>query len=282
MKLAQTRALVTGASGGIGSAIVREIVRCGGKALICGRQAQTLRALANEVDPGGTCVAVIVADITDERERRTVCDAATRWNGGINVLINAAGVAGFGMFEDASHDTIERAFAVNAIAPLRLCRDLLAHLGRQPRAHIVNIGSVFGSIAYPGHAVYSATKFALRGFSEALRRELHGTSVSVHYLAPRSTRTGFNSIAVEELNARFGIAMDPPERVAAALRDMLERERAEHVIGWPEKLFARINAVLPRVVDGALVRQVPAIRDSLATPHPARSNLEQTIQEKAS
>jgi short-subunit dehydrogenase len=122
------------------------------------------------------------------------------------------------------------------------------------------LGSVFGTIGYPGHAVYSATKFALRGFSEALRRELDGTNLRVHYLAPRSTRTKFNSSAVEALNEQFGIAMDSPERVAASLLDMLERNRAEAVIGWPEKLFARLNAMLPRLVDRALAKQLPAIR----------------------
>jgi short-subunit dehydrogenase len=168
------------------------------------------------------------------------------------------------MFASEHPDDIDRAFEVNALAPLHLCRALLPHLVSQPRAHIVNLGSVFGTIAYPGHAVYSATKFALRGFSEALRRELSDTNVRVHYLAPRSTRTKFNSSAVEALNERFGIAMDPPERVAASLLDMLERDRAEAVIGWPEKLFARLNALVPRLVDRALAKQVPAIRQYAA------------------
>jgi short-subunit dehydrogenase len=123
---------------------------------------------------------------------------------------------------------------------------------------------VFGAIAYPGHTVYSATKFALRGFSEALRRELTGTSVRVHYLAPRATRTRFNSSEVESLNERFGIAMDPPERVAAALLDLLERDRIEAVLGWPERFFARLNALLPRLVDRALAKQIPIIRQHAA------------------
>jgi short-subunit dehydrogenase len=281
MNLAHARALVTGASGGIGSAVVREIVSGGGKVLMTGRDEQALRALASELDPAESSVAVIVADVADERQRRTLCDAATRWNGGVNVLINNAGVAGFGLFENESREAIEQAFAVNALAPLHLCRDLLPHLLRQSRAHIVNVGSVFGSIAYPGHAVYSATKFALRGFSEALRRELHGSSVSVHYLAPRATRTRFNCAAVESLNERFGVSMDRPERVAAALRTMLERESAEQVIGWPEKLFVRINGLLPRLVDGALASQVAAIRESASARNASTPLLRRPIQERA-
>jgi short-subunit dehydrogenase len=124
----------------------------------------------------------------------------------------------------------------------------------------MNVGSVFGSLAYPGFAAYSATKFALRGFTESLRRELADTQVRIHYLAPRATRTGMNASAVERMNAELGVAMDPPELVAAAACDMLADGRLEAVLGWPEKLFVRINALLPRVVDGSLRRQLPVIR----------------------
>jgi short-subunit dehydrogenase len=282
MNLAHATALVTGASGGIGSAIVREIVGAGGKALITGRDAQKLRALAKEIDPAGTSVCIVVANVMQERDRRMLCDVATHWQGGIDVLINAAGVPDFGLFEDASQTSIERTFAVNALAPLQLCRDLLPHLSARPRASIVNIGSVFGSIAYPGHAVYSATKFALRGFTEALRRELRETNVRVHYLAPRATRTKFNCPELEALNERFGVATDSPERVAAHLRRMLERERAEQVVGWPEKVFARINALLPRLVDGALAAQARTIRYSLGAQRSGTPCSASPIEERVS
>jgi short-subunit dehydrogenase len=141
-----------------------------------------------------------------------------------------------------------------------LTRALLPHLSAQPRAIILNVGSTLGRIALPGFSVYAASKFGLRGFTEALRRELADTRVRVHYVAPRATRTGINTSAVERMNAELGVAMDPPELVARAVCDMLAGGRAEAVLGWPEKLFARLNGVLPRVVDGALRKQLPVIR----------------------
>jgi short-subunit dehydrogenase len=274
MKLAQARALVTGASGGIGAAVVAEIVRNGGKVLITGRDEESLQRLARALDREGETIAVLAADVTRAGDRRKIVDAACRY--GVNVLINNAGVASFGMFSDASGEDVEHAFAVNVLAPMHLCKDLLPHLRRQQRAHIVNIGSVFGAIGYPGHATYSATKFALRGFSEALRRELGNTNVRLHYLAPRATRTKFNCSAVEALNAKFGVAMDAPERVALAVRHMLEAEQADAVIGWPEKLFVRINAVLPGLVDRALAKQLPAIRQSMELSAPTPVSIQST------
>jgi short-subunit dehydrogenase len=176
------------------------------------------------------------------------------------VLINNAGVNHFQMFADQPPAQLDLAIAINLLAPMHLCQELLPLLQRQREACILNTGSVFGAIGYPGYAVYSASKFAVRGFTEALRRELADTNVSVRYVAPRATRTGINTSAVERMNAELGVAMDPPERVATAVCDMLAGGRVEAVLGWPEKFFARVNGLLPRVVDGALRRQLPVIR----------------------
>jgi short-subunit dehydrogenase len=264
MKLHEVTALVTGASGGIGAAIAREIAAGGGRVLITGREARALQRLAQSLDPHGDRVTVHVADIVRAQERDALVAAASAWCGGVNTLVNNAGIASFGAFAQLSKEELEQVLAVNVLAPLHLCRALLPHLQRKAASHIVNIGSVFGSIGYPGQAVYSASKFALRGFSESLRRELGDSTVRVHYLAPRATRTGFNCAAVEELNAKLAVATDPPERVAASVRRMLEADRAEAVIGWPEKLFVRINGILPRLVDRSLARQLPLIRQRLA------------------
>ncbi|NJD30679.1 MAG: SDR family oxidoreductase [Gammaproteobacteria bacterium] len=260
MNPASIRALVTGGAGGIGGAIAAELLSRGAAVLLVDRDAGALARAAERFAKYGDRVGTLAADLTVAADRQRICEDASRWRGGINVLVNNAGINHFRMFEDQPPEQLDLALAINVQAPMHLCHGLLPHLRRQPEACILNTGSVFGSIGYPGYAVYSATKFAVRGFTEALRRELADTNVRVHYVAPRATRTGINTSAVERMNAELGVAMDPPELVAKAVCDMLAGGRAEAVIGWPEKLFARVNGILPRVVDGALRKQLPVIR----------------------
>ena len=260
MNPATIRALVTGGAGGIGGAIADELLLRGAAVLLVDRDEAALERARQRLARCGERVGTLTADLTSAVDRDRLCAAATAWRGGVNVLVNNAGVNHFRMFADQPPEQLDLAVAINLQAPMHLCRALLPHLQRQPEACILNTGSVFGAIGYPGYAVYSATKFAVRGFTEALRRELADTSVSVRYVAPRATRTGINTSAVERMNDELGVAMDPPELVARAVCDMLAGGRVEAVIGWPEKLFARLNGVLPRLVDGALRKQLPVIR----------------------
>jgi short-subunit dehydrogenase len=254
------RALVTGGGGGIGGAIADELLARGASVLLVDRDAAALERASLRLVRFGDRVGTLAADLTRTDDRKRLCAEAARWRGGVNVLINNAGVNHFRMFADQPPEQIDLAIAINLMAPLHLCRELLPHLQQQTEACILNTGSVFGAIGYPGYAVYSATKFAVRGFTEALRRELADTGVSVRYVAPRATRTGINTSAVERMNAELGVAMDPPEVVAKAVCDMLAGGKVEAVLGWPEKVFARVNGLLPRVVDGALRKQLPVIR----------------------
>jgi short-subunit dehydrogenase len=252
--------VVTGGGGGIGGAIAAELVARGGAVLLVDRDAAALERATVRLAGAGDRVATLAVDLTRPDDRARIVATAAGWRGGANVLVNNAGVNHFGMFEQQSPAQLDLALAINVQAPMHLCHAMLPQLRARPEACILNTGSVFGSIGYPGYAVYSATKFAMRGFTEALRRELADTHVHVHYLAPRATRTGINTSAVERMNAELGVAMDPPEVVARAVCDMLAGGRAEAVIGWPEKIFARLNGVLPRLVDGALRKQLPVIR----------------------
>lgn len=261
MNLNKAIVLLTGAAGGIGAAMAEELLRRGASVLLVDKEKAALHRLTDErFQDFADRVAVFAANLTRADHRAQLVDLARRWRGGINVLINNAGVNHFRLLADQPPEEVDVALAVNVAAPIHLCRSLLPHLLEQTPAHILNTGSVFGSIGYPAYSVYSATKFAMRGFSEALRRELSGSSVGVHYLAPRATRTGINTAAVEHMNAELGVAMDDVATVARAACAILEQEGAEAVVGWPEKLFARINGVLPRLVDNAIKKQLPVIR----------------------
>jgi short-subunit dehydrogenase len=266
MNLGTAIVLLTGATGGIGHATAEQLLRRGARVLMTGRNVVKLQSLQQELAAGSDRIGIVAADLTQQADRRSLVAHATRWHGGVNVLVNNAGTSDFQGIENHSCEQIAALIATNLTAPLQLSRELLPHLRRQSKAHILNVGSVYGTIGYPGFAVYCATKFGMRGFTEALRRELTDTSVRVHYLAPRATRTGMNDVAVDAMNEHLQVAVDPPARVARAVCRMLEREQRELVIGWPEKLFARINAILPQVVDGAVRKQLPTIRHYIDAP----------------
>jgi short-subunit dehydrogenase len=266
MKLKGSKVLITGGAGGIGAAIAAEALARGADVLLADRDPAALSRVARQIGTPSGEVDTLAVDLTQAAELDTLCAHAQSWRGGIDILINSAGINCFGLLQEQTARDLERTLAINTQAPMLLVQRLLAYLQQRPAASIVNIGSVFGNIGYPGYAAYSASKFAIRGFTEALRRELADTQVSCHYIAPRATRTGINTAAVEAMNRELGVTMDDTATVAREVCDALEKGTASTVVGWPEKLFARINAVLPGLVDGAIVKQLPVIRRYASRP----------------
>lgn len=256
MKLNECRAVITGASGGIGQALVAALLEEGAQLLLVGRQTDALQMLG--IAHAGK-VQVVQADICERSGREAVVAAVQRF-GGINTLINAAGVNHFGLLDQHDETSIAELIGLNVTATLQLTHRLLPLLRQQGRALVVNLGSTFGSIGYPGFSAYCASKFALRGFSEALRRELADTQVKVLYFAPRATQTRMNAANVVAMNDELNVAMDDPHSVALQLLAAIRREEEERYLGWPEKLFVRLNSLLPRVVDQALRKQLPIIQ----------------------
>jgi short-subunit dehydrogenase len=257
MKLTDARIVLTGAAGGIGSAAARCLAQAGAKLVLTDLKSEPLVRLAATLAPG-TVLATVPADVAGDAGRAALAMAAREHRA--NVLINAAGVNPFGMFVEQTTDEIGKALAINAVAPLLLCRALLPLLLEQPSAHIVNVGSTFGSLGFPGFAAYSASKFAVRGFSEALRRELADTGVRVHYVAPRATKTALATDRVRAMNVELRVGMDSPQAVAAAIARALSDERRELLLGLPERFAARLNGLFPALVDASLRRQLPIVR----------------------
>jgi short-subunit dehydrogenase len=248
--------VLTGASGGIGRAMAAALAPHCEDLVLVGRDAARLPVIA------GT--RALAADLNDEAGLEAVVRAAA----GANVLVNNAGVSAFTAFAAQDESAMQGIIATNVLAPMRLTRRLLPALLAQPSAAIVNVGSILGYVGYPGCAAYCASKFALRGFTEALRRELADSRVQVMYLAPRTTRTALNGAALDALNAELGNASDAPEVVSAALVSMLAQPRAEIRLGMPESFFARLNQLAPALVDRALARQLPRIQRHLAKEAP--------------
>lgn len=240
MKATQARVLLTGASGGIGQAMAKQLHAAGAMVLGVGRNA----ALPN--------MPWVRADLTTNAGIEAVVSAASQRD--INVVVHAAGTPAFGAFSATPLAQMDAVLRTNLLAPLQLTQALLPGLLRQPRAQVVFVGSALGRIGLPGFSVYGASKAGLHGFAEALRRELGDTSVRVQILGPRSTRTGFNSAAVEHYNQATATAMDTPEVVAAALLRLIESEAAEKFIGFPERFAVRLNGLLGALLDGSFTR----------------------------
>lgn len=259
MNLLGKRILLTGAAGGIGRDLCQELALRGTRLCLVGRTDASMASLRHLVQKNGLTAVVVQADLTRERDRE---DAIWRMHlayDGIDVLINLAGLMDFQMFSDSDPAVMQKMLQINLQAPMQLTREILPGMLAQGSGRIVNIGSMFGSIGYPGFATYSATKFALRGFSQALRRELAGSGVGVTYVSPRGVRTAFNPRAVHAMAADGMMHMDEPAWVAARIANAIEREKDEAYLGFPESFFARLNGLWPRLVDHSLKKVVPAI-----------------------
>lgn len=255
MQLKQARILLTGASGGLGQDLARELAGAGAAVLLAGRDAVRLAAIKAEL---GAQADSVVADLTTAQGIAAANAAARAF--GVNVLINNAGVGAFGLFDQQAWPTVEQVLATNLEAPLRLTHALLPWLKAQPGAAIVNVGSMFGSLPFPGFAAYSAAKAGLRGFSQALRRELADTPVAVIHIAPRVIDTPLNTEAVNQLNRALKNNSDSSQAVARQIVAALRHGKGEHHFGFPERLFAWLNGFAPSLIDRGLAGQLATVK----------------------
>jgi len=245
MKLDKARILITGSSGGIGAALASALKAQGCDILLHGHTSKPILCGASSIQ----------ADLTTSSGRNAVIDAAKNFN--INVLLNNAGINQFSAFEQAD---IEKIISVNVIAPMKLTQGLLTHLKGQPSGAIVNVGSAFGQIGFPGYVAYCASKHAVKGFAEALGRELADSSVRVQYISPRATNTAMNDDAARQLNVALGNSSDDPIVVAERIVSALVKGESRVQIGHTESLQVKVNSLFPSLVDTALKKQLAAIK----------------------
>jgi short-subunit dehydrogenase len=273
MKPERLSVVLTGASGGIGSALAEALAEEGARVLLVGRRGAPLAALAESLGTDAReRVQALAADITTATGRAAIRDiAAAR---GCNALVNNAALPCFGSFADVDAEQIDAVLQTNLIAPIQLTLALLPLLRAQPAARVLNIGSATGRLGVPGFAVYGAGKFGLRGFSETLRRELADTSLRVQYLGARATRTGFNDARADDFNRRTRTAVDNPAAVARAALKLLRSGRGERFLGFPESLAVRINGLVPSLLDRAFGPHRAALRPAEVTTEDPSTNTE--------
>lgn len=251
---------LTGASSGIGKAIAHELAGAGANLILIGRDEERLTQVQQTL--GGTHQA-LVADISTEDGRQSIVEACQGMESGLDILVNAAGVEGFTGFEDMSDEKITNIIHINLTSTIILTKALLPILRKNRESQIVNIGSAFAGIAFPGFTVYSASKFGLRGFTEALRRELMDSDIAVRYFAPRGTDTPFNNSDVAVLNKELKVNIDTPEQVAKEFMGFMQTNKPRYSVGRPERIFTFMNKVFPGLVDKALFKQLPVIKQCL-------------------
>jgi short-subunit dehydrogenase len=255
MQPEQKLVLVTGAGSGIGRALCIEAANRGMAVALCGRRQEALEATRTLLGNGAGHL-IIPADITRPEDRGVIVDRIRNGRGALDILINNAGIVEGGPLETFDDDALARTFQTNVMAPMALTRDLMPLLVAAKPSRVVNVGSIFGDIGYPEFTGYSAAKFALRGFSMALRREWKRKGISVTYAAPRATQTDA-AAAFADLIAKTKMTLDSPEQVARQIWRAVARGQDSVYAPAPERVYVLIQRLFPRVIDWSLSRPSP-------------------------
>jgi short-subunit dehydrogenase len=245
--------LITGAGSGIGRALAIEAAQRGMVVALCGRREMALEGTAALLDRGSQHL-IIPADITNTQDRGRIVEVISGEWKALDILVNNAGVVEGGAIEKFDDDAVDRTFLTNVIAPIKLTRDLMPLLAAARPSRVVNIGSVFGDIAYPQFSSYSASKFALRGFSNALRREWKQIGIGVTYAAPRATRTDA-AVAFDHLIENAKMSVDAPAKVARQIWRSVASGHDSIYPPAPERIYILIQRIFPQIIDWALARQ---------------------------
>lgn len=258
-----TNALLTGATGGIGQAMAHNLAAMSHQLVLQGRNDSALQALAQGLrDKFPSCsVSTVVGDLTDGACQDELA-AAARANE-VNLVIQNAGINQFSLATNLEPTKTSQIMQVNLMAPMQLAAKLFPVLSAQANAQMIFVGSIFGYIGYPGNSAYCASKFGLRGFAQALRREWANSGVAVKYFAPRATKTAINEGAVDALNQALKVASDSPALVANRLVTFIAQSGFEYRIGYPEKIFVLLNSLFPRINDFFIRKQLPTINKYL-------------------
>jgi short-subunit dehydrogenase len=238
MRLEGKTIVLTGAAGGIGSLLCRELKAEG--ASIIGVD----RVDCPEADES------ILADLATEAGLVELCAKLAQLR--IDILVNLAGMQYFGPFDRQGPEQIWTCYAVNLIAPATLTRCVLPQMQARGMGQIVNIGSVLGAVNYPYFAAYSSSKAGLRGLSDALRRELGKSDIAITYIAPRAVRTAFNDADVNRFLKIANMHPDDPAIVARRIVKAIVERRKEVTLGIAESFYTRLNGAFPRLVDAGL------------------------------
>jgi hypothetical protein len=245
--------LVTGASSGIGAATARLFGQAGYRVAMGARRIDRLLALARQIEAQGGQALTLCIDLTRLEEIQALVQATIERYGQIDVLVNNAGAGRLDWLENLDPvEGIEGQLKLNLVALIQITQAVLPHMIARRQGQIINVASLAGLIATPTYSVYAASKFGVRGFSEALRREvgMYGIHVSVVY--PGGARTEFAQQA--RIRRKTGRTTPEslrlePDQVAQAILRLVRRPRRGTVLPWPMNLAVWFNLFLPGLSD---------------------------------
>lgn len=249
--------MVTGAAGGIGRAIALRLAAEGWTLALADRDRAGLAAVAGELPAGSAPTCHDVDFLDSDAAERLLADVLAS-HGAVHLLVNNAGLTVLGALESHRREDVEKVLAVNLLAVAQMCRVFAPTLVQSAPSHLVNIASFAGVLAFPLQAVYSASKFGVRGLSQALRIELSDRGVGVSAVLPGSVATKLMKDATSydpamsstftEMMLRYGAS---PDAVARAVSDCVRRGRAEALVGWDAHLGTRAQRWAPSAVRAA-------------------------------
>ena len=260
-------AVVTGAGSGIGRGLARQLAVSGSALALADIDGAGLEQTAASLTERGVQLTTHIVDVSDESAMQSFAKDVTARHGRVTLLINNAGVALHGRFDEISLDDLRWLMAINFWGVVYGVKYFLPFLQKEPRAHIVNISSVFGIVAPAGQSAYAASKFAVRGFTEALRHELEGTSVFVSCVHPggirtpiaRRARLGANTPPAvrEEAVARFDrLTPTMPDQAAARILDGVERREPRILVGRDARQIDILQRLRPATYWETLARRI--------------------------
>lgn len=274
-QIAGLRILITGASQGIGRALALEAARRGARVLAAARSADLLDELVQEARGAGQSIETVVADVTSAADRQKMVEAARQKLGGLDVLINNAGIGATGHFAESTAERMRKIFEVNFFGTTETTRVCLPLLREGKTPAILNISSIAARRGIPARSDYSASKFAVQGWSEAIRAELDKDGIDVLVVNPGLTQTNFSKNMLEQ---KAKMQMDhmrgmTPDQVAAQTLDALARGKNEVTLTLKGWLLVLVSRLFPRLADRIAKRKVRQLfKDEIAARQQAKHN----------
>ncbi|HEY1859171.1 MAG TPA: SDR family oxidoreductase [Gemmataceae bacterium] len=259
--IAGSRILITGASQGIGRALAVLAVKRGAWVLAAARSIHLLDQLSAEIRHLGGVLEVVKADITCPEDRQLIFDKLRRSFGGLDVLINNAGIGATGHFAEGNPDHLRAIMEVNFFGTTEMTRICLPLLEKGRHPAIVNVSSIAGKRGIPARSEYSASKFAVQGWSEALRAEMVRFGIDVIVVCPGLTQTNFSRNMLQQ-TARMKVDHMrgmTPEAAADAILKALAHGRREVVLTAQGKLLSLVSRFLPGLADRIAAKKVRAL-----------------------